>query len=466
MKKIAIIILAVFINNVSHSQDIQGTWYGSLEVQKTKLPLVFHIVKSDNQFTATMDSPNQGAKGIPISSTTIINNELKLEISSAGIMYEGTLKNGQLISGTFNQAGKSFPLDLTQASPENKIQKKPQEPIKPYPYYSENIAFENYDDNITLAGTLTFPKKGNNFPAVILISGSGPQNRDEEILGHKPFLVLADYLTRKGIAVLRYDDRGTAKSTGNFATSTSWDLARDAKAAFNYLSTRNEINKEIIGMIGHSEGGVIAPLVASDNPNINFIVLLAGPGIRGYELLLQQQKLIAEASGISRIKIEQNSDVYKGAFNILLKNKSTEEERVELTQYFKRLFNDMPINYKPGGINDEDYIEMQVSQLTSPWMNYFIKYNPGPILTKVKCPVLALNGEKDLQVAPKANLEAIENAVKGGGNTKITVTELANLNHLFQECNTGLPGEYGTIQQTFSPLALETISKWILETIE
>ncbi len=317
-----------------------------------------------------------------------------------------------------------------------------------------------------LAGTLTLPEKDGNFPAVILISGSGPQNRDEELMGHKPFLVLADHLTKKGIAVLRFDDRGTAESTGDFKTATSLDFAGDVESALKYLQTRKEINKNQIGLIGHSEGGIIAPMVAAESNDISFIVLLAGTGIRGDQLLLLQQELIGKASGASDTDLQKAKVINKGAFDIILKSNNIESLETELTNYIKQALIDNPESEKPAGMSDDDYVKLQVNQLTSPWMIYFIKYDPAPILEKVNCPVLAINGEKDLQVPAKVNLEAIENALEEGGNKNVTTKVLPNLNHLFQECETGSPGEYATIEQTFSPIALAEISNWILNQVK
>jgi fermentation-respiration switch protein FrsA (DUF1100 family) len=413
-----------------------------------------------------MDSPDQGAKGIPVTSTSYEGSILKLEISTLGIHYEGNLDDKNVFIGIFKQAGQSFPLNLTKEKVEKEKLIRPQEPTKPYSYYSENIKFGNTQDKIVLAGTLTLPEKYGNFPVVILISGSGPQNRDEELLGHKPFLVLADHLTKNGIAVLRFDDRGTAESTGDFKTATSLDFATDVEFAIKYLQARKEINKNQIGLIGHSEGGIIAPIVAAGSKDINFIVLLAGMGIRGDQLLLLQQELIGKASGISDTDLQKAKIINEGAFDILLKSNNSESLETELTNYIKQILKDNPESEKPAGMSEDDYVKLQVNQLLSPWMIYFIKYNPAPILEKVKCPVLAINGENDLQVPAKVNLEAIEEALVKGGNKKVTTKELPNLNHLFQECETGLPGEYATIEQTFSPIALAEITNWILKQLK
>jgi len=463
----SVLVLFVTLTSLSiYAQDISGKWNGILKVQGVQLRLIFNIIQTENGYSSTMDSPDQGAKGIPVTTTSYENSILKLEISSAGIQYEGTLDKENVFIGTFKQAGQSFPLNLAKEKVEKEKVIRPQEPTKPYPYYSEDVKFENIKDKIVLAGTLTLPEKNGKFPAVILISGSGPQNRDEELLGHKPFLVLADHLTKNGIAVLRFDDRGTAESTGNFKTATSLDFARDVEFAVKYLQTRKEINKNQIGLIGHSEGGIIAPMVAAKSKDINFIVLLAGTGIRGDQLLLLQQELIGKASGISDTDLQKAKVINKGAFDIVLKSNDTDSLKMELTSYIKQAIKDNPESEKPAGMSEDDYVKLQVNQLTSSWMKYFIKYNPSPTLEKVKCPVLAINGEKDLQVPAKVNLDAIKKALEKGGNKNVTTKELPNLNHLFQECKIGLPSEYATIEQTFSPIALEEISSWILKQVK
>lgn len=457
MKKIALTLLTGLISFTMLAQDITGQWNGILNVQGMQLRVVFNIIKTGTGYSTTMDSPDQGAKGIPVTSTSFENLTLKLEVKSAGIEYEGILNKDNIIAGNFKQAGQSFPLNLSKEKVEKTKLLRSQEPVKPYPYYSEDITFVNNKAGITLAGTLTLPKKKGNFPAVVLITGSGPQNRDEELLGHKPFLVLSDYLTKNGIAVLRFDDRGVALSQGDFKTATTLDFATDVEAAVKYLLTRKEINKTKIGLIGHSEGGIIAPMVAAKLKNIRFIVLLAGTGIRGDKLLLLQEELIGRASGISETKLQKTKTINKGAFDIIIKSPNNKTLKKDLTNYFKT----DTASEKPAGLNADEFINLQIQQLTNPWMIYFIKYNPAIALEKVKCPVLAINGANDLQVPAKINLEAIKKALTKGGNKNVTIEELPNLNHLFQECKTGLPNEYATIDQTFSPTALANIIKWI-----
>ncbi len=463
----SLLCFSIFFISISiNAQEITGQWNALLKVQGTQLRLIFHINKTENGYTTTMDSPDQGVKDIAATSTSFENNVLKITVDNAKMEYVGTLNNDQKIIGTFKQGNFSTPLNLSRDEAKKQELKRPQEPKEPFGYYTEEVTFQNTKDSITLAGTLTTPNKAGVFPVVILITGSGPQNRNEELLGHKPFLVLADYLTKNGIAVLRYDDRGIAKSKGNFKTATTADFATDVEAAVKYLQTRKEINQHRIGLIGHSEGGVIAPMVASRNKNINFIVLLAGTGLQGNELLLLQKELIEKADGVDEVSIQKGKASNKGAFDIVIKSSNTESLKNELKAYYRELLKDTTNSIKPKGIGNTDFINMQVKQLTSPWWQYFIKYNPEEALQKVKCSVLAINGEKDLQVPAKENLSAIKQALDKGKNRKYTIKALPNLNHLFQECKTGSPNEYGDIEQTFSPIALNIVTNWILGVVK
>ncbi len=449
MKKIEL-ILVVFLTALSiQAQDITGVWNGKLIVQGIQLRVVFNITKTDTGYNSTMDSPDQGAKGIPVNSTIFENSTLKLEVLMAGINYEGTLNEENTIEGTLKQRGMSFPLILTKGEVEEV--RRPQEPTEPYPYYCEEVKFKNTKDNIELAGTLTLPEKTGKYPAVILITGSGPQNRDEELMGHKPFLVLADYLTKNGIAVLRYDDRGTAGSTGDFKTATTYDFAKDVESAVVYLQSRKEIDKHKIGLIGHSEGGIVAPIVASANKDVDFIVLMAGPSLRGDKLLLLQKRVIETQMGESQQYIEAGQQMFAGAYNIIL-NENIDKELLPdtLSKY---------IDSQNSAALPAEEKAVMISQLSSPWMINFIRLDPVDYLSKVKCPVLAINGSKDIQVPPKENLAVMEDVFKGKKNKK--VKKLSGLNHLFQECETGAIIEYGTIEQTISPMALNEILYWI-----
>ncbi|HEV7231928.1 MAG TPA: alpha/beta fold hydrolase [Bacteroidia bacterium] len=442
-----------------NAQDITGQWNGILKVQGFQLRIVFHVTKTDTGYSSTMESPDQSTRVIPVTHTTYENRVIKMQITVAGIEYTGTLQ-GDSIAGNFKQSGQTFPMNLLRKEMKKEIVKRPQEPVSPYPYYSEEVKFANVKDSVTLAGTLTLPRKEGVFPVVLLITGSGAQNRDEEIAGHKPFLVIADYLTRNGIGVLRLDDRGVGGSTGSFQNVTTQNFATDIEAGVTYLMGRKEVDKKKIGLIGHSEGGIIAPIVAAKMKNIRFIVLLAGTGISGGDLLLLQKAAIQRASGVKEPDIQKEATLSKGAFDII--NNSTEPDKLKekLTAYYEKALTESP-DAKPEGISKEDYITASVAGLSGTWMQYFIRYNPQPILKEVKCPVLALNGSKDLQVPAKVNLEAIRKGLEKGGNKHVTTHELPGLNHLFQECNTGLPSEYARIEQTFSPAALKEISDWI-----
>jgi len=465
MKKLTMLLLTGFTALTTLGQDITGSWYGVLKIQGTELRLVFNITKTTDGYSSTMDSPDQGANGIPVTSTVFADSKLKIELTNLRIEYTGELKEN-VITGTFRQSGLALPMDLSRNKIEKTVLIRPQEPVKPYPYYTEDVKFANPAADVVLAGTLTLPRKEGSFPVVVMITGSGPQNRDEELLGHKPFLVIADHLTRNGIAVLRYDDRGTAQSNGDFRTATSTDFASDAEAAISYLKTRKEINQKKIGLIGHSEGGIIAPMVAANSKDVAFIVLLAGTGIPGYRILLMQQELVARASGKSEGEIQKSKKINAEAFDIILKSDNTNDLSTELTRFLEDQLAKDPGAEIPAGMSQADFIKAQVDQMTTPWMLFFFKYDPAPTLEKVSCPVLAVNGSKDLQVPPKENLEAIEKALKKGGNKKVAAIEFDGLNHLFQECRTGSPDEYAKIEQTFSPGALDEITRWILKLVK
>lgn len=454
MKKTVFFIIIILASFTMFGQEITGQWNGVLKIPGGQLRVVFNITKNENGYSSTMDSPDQGAKGIPVTTTSFENAVLKLQIPAAAISYEGKLNKEHIIVGNFSQAGQSLALNMSRDSIEKKAVIRPQEPQKPFPYYTEEVVFENKIDKNILAGTLSLPQKEGHFPAVILITGSGPQNRDEELLGHKPFLVLADYLTKKGIAVLRFDDRGVAKSTGDFKSATTMDFAKDVKAGVDYLKTRKEILKNKIGLIGHSEGGLIAPIVAANSKDINFIVLLAGTGIRGDKLLLLQKEKIERQMGVPEKEIQKAQEIFKGAYEmVLISTENDSNLKSKINSYFKVQFGDK--------LNEGQISEI-TSQITSPWFVSFLKFDPETVLQKVECPVLALNGDKDFQVPSDVNIDAIKKALAKGGNKNVTTKVVPNLNHLFQECKTGLMNEYETIEQTFSPIALEEISKWIL----
>ncbi len=463
MKKLFLTALSILTVIYSFSQDITGTWNGTLKVQGISLRIVFHIEKEDASYKATMDSPDQGAKGIPMSSVSFENKRITLELGSAGIKYVSTQIYPDSITGIFTQMGQKFPMNLYRKAKEPDKKIRPQEPLPPYPYNSVDIVFRNEKDNIQLAGTITYPAKKGKYPAVVLISGSGPQDRNEELLGHKPFLVLADYLTRNGYIVLRFDDRGTFKSGGDFKTATSFDFANDVNAAVKFLQSRPDVDVKNIGLIGHSEGGIIAPIVAASNKKIKFIVMLAGTSVNGSQIMIDQEKLIGKVNGMSddiNKTVAINTKIYRIISNTTDKDKLKEQ----LTSYLLEKASEFPAGSIPEGTDVNKFIEMQVAQIISPWMLNFSTYDPLPTLTKLKCATLALFGEKDLQVSPALNIPPLKEMLRTNKNKKFEIIEVKGVNHLFQECTTGSPSEYAQIEQTISPEVLKIITEWILKT--
>ncbi|MGB2626231.1 MAG: alpha/beta fold hydrolase [Candidatus Acidiferrum sp.] len=433
--------------------DLDDTWLGSIDAGAIRLRIVFHIRNTPSGLAATMDSPDQGAMGIPVTSVTREGSLFRLEMKQIDGKYEGQVSEDKTsIVGTWIQRGNSTPLVLKPLKDKAGIElKRPQNPVRPYPYREEEVSYENKVQGDKLAGTLTVPPGKGPFPAVLLITGSGPQDRDESLLGHKPFLVLSDYLTRRGIVVLRADDRGVGKSTGTFATGTTADFATDVEAGVEFLKSRAEVDPHKIGLIGHSEGGIIAPMVAARNHDVDFIVMMAGSGVPGAQILVEQTLLISEANGMSKEDAEKNAAEESDLLSFVVKEKDSPRFKQELHD-------------RLAGKVKEPQLGAQLSVLTSPWFEYFLAYDPAPALRQVKCSVLALNGELDLQVRAKQNLPAIRKSLEEGGNRDFEIDELPGLNHLFQTAKTGAPSEYSSIEETMSPIAMEKIGTWILKT--
>jgi len=457
-------LIFVITGGTNMQKEIEGIWEGKLQVPGSSLRILFKITMTpEGNLTATMDSPDQGVTGIPVDEIILKDSNLSIEIKAIAGIYEGIISQDYSeIEGDWKQAGASFPLLLQKVEKTVEIS-RPQEPKRPFPYIEEEVKYENREAGIILAGTLTLPAEEGLFPAVLLISGSGPQDRNETVFSHRPFLVLADYLTRQGIAVLRVDDRGVGESKGDFSQATSEDFASDVQAGIEYLKTREEVNSEQIGLIGHSEGGLIAPMVASRSEDIAFIVLMAGPGLPGEKILYLQSELIAKAMGINAEKIARDSRYNKKLYSLVKEEENEEILKEKAFNVLEEYFTELTEEEK-SEIGDWDtYVAGQLQGLLSPWFKYFLIYDPRPTLSKVNCPVLSINGEKDLQVPPKENLKAIEEALIAGGNRNFIIKELPGLNHLFQSAATGSPDEYARIEETISPVALELISDWILE---
>lgn len=466
MKKFIPVILSMFLLHyspaVAQEHRFEGNWLGNLKVSSVTLRIVLKISKLEkNSYKAILNSPDQTDKDIPVDKVDISGDSIKLFVTMIGGSYKGKLTD-TLLDGIWSQGGKDFPLSFTKTDKPVEIN-RPQNPKKPYPYKEEEVKVRNKGADVTLAGTFTYPEKGDNFPAVVLITGSGPQDRDEALLGHKPFLVLSDYLTRHGIAVLRCDDRGIGKSTGNFSSATTKDFATDALACVEYLKTRKEVDKKYIGLIGHSEGGIIAPMVANQTKDVSFIVMMAGTGLNGEKILELQSKLIAKAEGESDEEINKMTRLNTKLYKIAIQEKDSSRAEAEIHKVLDEFYSTLNDSIKNSPENSKERLYAQTKKLLSPWFRFFLSYEPKGNLSKLRIPVLAIDGENDLQVPPKENLAAIESALKKAGNKNYKIVEFPKLNHLFQTSETGSPTEYSKIEETIAPIALRTISDWILE---
>lgn len=435
-----------------------ASWKGYLQIKGETLPLLFHIHGNNATLQGTMDSPNQGALGLPLDSVWVQGDSIFLNYKTLNVSYKGKyIDFDDSIVGIFSQNGFNIPLKLGSVN-DSSISKqtyRPQTPPYDVNYNIEEVEIPNKHSHINLAGTLTLPFKKMKPTCIVLVSGSGPQNRDEEILGHKPFWVLADFLTRNGYAVLRYDDRGTAKSKGNYETATIDTFASDAYAAVQYLETRNDIGR--IGMTGHSEGGAIVQQVAAEHSkDIALIMMLAGPGLRGDSLMLLQKQAVESRLGFSQHEVQRGLRTLKGAYNIVLDNPKWSYGMPKVKDYlFETLQEQHPEQ------SDKNIVAMQQT-ITNAFTQEFysiIRFDPAQYLPRIVCPILALNGSKDMQVLPTENLSSIHALTTQ--NKKTTIKEINGLNHLFQEAKTGLPNEYGEISQTFAPIAMNGILEWL-----
>ncbi|MBL7683532.1 MAG: alpha/beta fold hydrolase [Flavipsychrobacter sp.] len=454
--------MALSLTAVAQSK-LTGNWEGEMNVGQ-KVRLVFRVTEANGKLSTIMDSPDQGVTGIPVAGTTMNGDSVLFDLSNAGIQYSGLLK-GESIDGVWKQNGMKLPLVMKKTDKPAEL-RRPQTPKPPFGYLSEDVTFKNADGSISYGATITMPAGGKTYPAVLLISGSGPQNRDEELMGHKPFAVLADYLTKKGYVVLRVDDRGVAQTTGDRKKATSADFAKDANAAIDYLKTRKEVNVKKIGMLGHSEGGMIAPMVAADRKDIDFVVLMAGPGVKIYELMEDQSAAMMLAGGVSENIVAEYRKLYRGIEQAVISSSTGEEAKnkmIQVTTTWKSTATKDAIALVD--IDDfekeKKFIDEFMRMYHDAWFNYFLKYDPQPVLQKLNCKVLALNGEKDMQVLSKANLDGIKQSLAKSKTKMYDVKELPGLNHLFQTCKVCTVQEYGVLEETISPTALTAISDWL-----
>lgn len=439
--------LSLFFIQLINAQNIVGSWKGDIDVQGMKLPFILNIKKDGNSYSSTVDSPKQGAKDIPVDKTDFTDGELSFEQQALSASYKGKFSNGK-IEGTFRQGNFSVPLTFVPNT-ENFVINRPQTPKPPFNYDTEDISFQNPKDKNTLAGTIAQPKNfDKNQPVVILITGSGSQNRDEEIFEHKPFAVIADYFAKQGIATLRIDDRGIGGSSQGSGNDTTYNFSTDINSAVDYLMSKGYKN---IGLLGHSEGGMIAPMVAAGNKNVKFTVLMAAPGTSIDQLLVQQNYLAGKSMGQSEAQLEANKKINSGIYGFI-KNYSGNRYEKDLHEFLIKNFKDQ--------MNEEAIGNME-QQISKSWFTYFVKFNPDEYLSKLKIPVLALNGSLDFQVPAKENLEAIKKSLTKAGNKNFRTEEIPGLNHLFQEATTGAFSEYSEIEQTISPKVLAEMADWI-----
>ncbi len=446
-----------------------GTWEGKLNVG-IELRIVFHIKQqADGSLKSTADSPDQSAYGLKCDTTILSGNELTVQMLDLGASYTGKMTEDSTLDGLFTQ-GSDFPLILKKVEKVSE-RKRPQTPKPPFPYKSEDVVYNNIDNSLRYGATITIPEGKGPFPAAVLITGSGAQDRDETLFGHKPFAVIADHLAKNGYIVLRVDDRGAGKSSGDFGQSTSEDFAKDVSNSVDYLLTRPEVDKKKIGLIGHSEGGMIAPMVATSRKDIDFIVLLAAPGVRITELMAEQNAAILRSSGLSTEAVNEA----KTLFRLLVTTIQGTSDSATAIQQVSIAMENWKAK-QPDSIlvalelskpeKRKDYVTVMTNQLQGPWFRYFMNFDPQPYLEQLQCKVLALNGSRDIQVISSQNLPGIETALKQSRAKAVMIKELPGLNHLFQSCNACTIDEYGLLEETFSPLALLEISNWMSKNVK
>jgi uncharacterized protein len=435
---------------------VEGIWQTAMETHGLRLRYQLHVSHdSEGELVASLDNLDQSVIGLPAVRVLLeADNAFHFEIPAVAGIFEGTFNPAKnTISGNWSQTGAEQQLGFKRSDQPLEL-RRPQTPTKPFPYREQDVSFSNALAGVTLAGTLTLPKGIGPFPSALLIAGSGPHDRNEAIANHKPFLVLADSLARSGIAVLRYDKRGIGKSTGSADSATTLDLASDAQAAFVFLKTRKDIDAAKIGLIGHSEGAMIAPQLATHSEGIAWLVLLAPPATTGEDTLIQQSELIGRAGGLSEPQLVASLTFDREAYDLV----RAEKDPLVLSEKLKALVKETGLD----AATPPAVLETQLRMLTSPWFRFFLDYDPLPNLQSLKTPTLVLYGEKDLQVPPKRNLPLVKKAFADSGNSDAVATELPELNHLFQHAYSGSPAEYAAIEETFSPGALELITNWIL----
>ncbi len=459
-----LLLVAVLLCSATATAQVEGSWYGVLTAGPQRIPLQLTLEESADIWTGQLQSPTQNQSQMPLTEVSLTEDSLSFSIAPLGIVFRGS-RQSAAISGTFQQSAFTTPLVFSRDTPEGyavtpppQTNGRPQEPTT-FPYSREEVIFPGGAEDVTLAGELTVPESAAPEAVLLLVSGSGPQDRDEHLgppIHHRPFLVLSDYLTRQGYAVLRYDDRGIAQSTGDFSASTTADFAEDAAAAVGYLRSRPEFREIPLGILGHSEGGLIAPMVAMASSEVNFIILLAGPGVGIDSLLLDQRRRV---SGMT----SPDEPVLRAAYAYTKAH--PDQDSLDFARGLEgAIFAAIPSlsDAVRGSITDTTaFAAAFVQAVESPWMRYFVAFRPADFLEKVSVPVLAMNGLNDTQVAGEENLEAVGAALARAGNDDVTLVPLPAINHLFQPSATGLPNEYGQIETTIDLAVLQRIGAWL-----
>lgn len=448
MRNIVIAVVALLQSCLGYTQSFEGIWKGSLQVQGISLPLEFELHKGAEQWTATMKSPAQSQAKIPVTTVRIEGDSIWMEVASIRLRYEGKLQRNRSIDGTVSQNGIDFPMTLSKTDA-SVARKRPQLPQPPYGYDTVDIVFSGEYDDVKLAGTITMPKEGDQLPAVVLVTGSGPQDRDETIMGHKPFKVIADYLTKNGILVLRYDERGVGASTGNYPKSTIGDFSRDAIAAVGFLQQYERVDPTRIGIVGHSEGALIAQLIAGESSaDLGFIGLLGAPAIPIDSLMLMQAYQIGKLAGMPEDKLQQAKEVNRRNFAAV---KSDLGDEHAYRQILENMSSQMP--------NLSENQKNEIKMMLLPAYRYFMRIDPVPFIKRIHIPVFAAFGTKDVQVPFAPNLESLtDNLPK---NEKNILKAYDGLNHLFQKAETGAVSEYIDIEETFNEQVLSDLAHWI-----
>jgi pimeloyl-ACP methyl ester carboxylesterase len=460
--RVLVLVLVLVPALLAAQAGFAGRWDGAIEVMGQTLQITVSLTEEAGALAGTIDIPQQGAMGLRLMNLRAAGETVHFELQAGPgsvALFDGR-RTGEHIAGTFEQGSAKGTFSITAAGTPAPARK-----AEEVPYRQEEV--QVVSGGIRLGGTLTLPPGQGPHPAVALLTGSGPQNRDEDVFGMPVFRLLADRLTRAGIAVLRCDDRGVGGSTGNVAQSTSSDFADDALAQVGWLKARNDIDPKRIGLLGHSEGGIVAPMAANRSADVAFVVLLAGPALTGEQVMLAQNELVGRASGVPEAQIRKNGALQRRMFAAVRSGEGLDDVTAEVRDLAREALQRMP-EAQRRALGDLDAAaaraaEQQVAGLKTPWFRHFLTYDPAPALEKLACPVLAVFGERDTQVPAGPNREAMEAAFKKGGHRDQTIVVVPRANHLYQDSVTGGPGEYATLKKEFIPGFAETVTNWVVE---